>query len=163
MSKVKSGEVAEWEVEVFKALFSAVEKKGVSDELRYVASAIAGSTLYVAVEGNEIAMLEDEVSRALSIPRVARVRMLFFKGGELGLLERIYGQKVLSVNKVYDPDGSIQVYVKVPRPDPGADKLASLLLKVRVQSIGSEEQHKAERVSSTRRADVRKLLEKLFM
>ncbi|MEM4678176.1 MAG: hypothetical protein QXP76_02995 [Acidilobaceae archaeon] len=165
-SKVKREEVEEWEVDVIRALFLALEKIKIDTDMRYYASAVAGSTLYIALEGEEVKGLEEELSKVLSLPRVTKVRLLFFRGGDLGLLERVYGQKVLSVNKVYDPDGSVQLHIKVARPDPGADKLASLLLKVNVKSFEAKEvaRQRSERAFSreAKRADVKKLLDKLF-
>lgn len=161
-SKVKSGEVEDWEVEVLRALLAAFEKRGGQASLRYESSAIAGSTLYIALEGDPVDGLEEEITRMLSAPRVARVRVIFYRGGEEGLLEKVYGQKILSINRVYDPDGSIQLYVKIPRPDPGADKLASLLLRVRVQSVKAEDSRSPEKPGVAKRADVASALKKLF-
>ncbi|MEM1851949.1 MAG: hypothetical protein QXK14_05415, partial [Acidilobaceae archaeon] len=63
-------------------------------------------------------------------------------------------------------DGSVQLHIKVARPDPGADKLASLLLKVNVKSFEAKEvaRQRSERAFSreAKRADVKKLLDKLF-
>jgi len=153
-SKVGST-VGEWEVEVMRALLELSEKLN----HRYESSAIAGRTLYVALEGAPVEGLEAELFKRVRVGGVSRVRVIFYSGGLEGLLRAVFGQPILAVNRVYSSDGSSTLVVKVAKRDPGAAKLASLLLKTEVV-VEEEEQKPAGGQVKVGKPDIRKVLER---
>ncbi|MDM7274577.1 MAG: hypothetical protein P3X22_000405 [Thermoprotei archaeon] len=161
--KIEKGQVEHWEVRVLKALLEAYRSTGSESSLAYEASTIAGSTLYIALEGPPLEGLEEALSRALRLRGVARVRIIYFTGGLKGLLEKILDQKVIAVNKFYSVDGALTLKVTVENRNPGAEKLASSLLKIKVIT----EESKTERETrgkplKVKVEDVKKTLDKLF-
>lgn len=156
-SKINSGVIGEWEVNVMKALLELSEKLNLNH--RYESSAIAGSTLYIALEGPPLEGLENELSKRIQVRGVGRVRVIYYSGGLDKLLEAIFGQRILSINRVYSSDGSLTIVVKVRKRDPGAAKLASLLLKTNVEVEVEAEKVRVDQVKIGK-PDIRKILEK---
>jgi hypothetical protein len=156
-SKISSNIVAGWEVDVIKALYEA--SKVIKLNHKYESSAIAGSTLYIALEGPPVEGLERDLARRVRMSGVERVRVIYYGGGLEKLLEAIFGQRILAVNRVYSSDGSSTLIVKVERRDPGAAKLASLLLKTQVEVEAVEPRKPG--VERVRKPDIKRVLERM--
>jgi len=157
--KINSNIIASWEVDVIKALYEI--SKNVRLNHRYESSAIAGSTLYVALEGPPVEELERELARRVKMRGVERVRVIYYRGGLEKLLEAILGQRVLAINRVYSSDGSSTLIVKVERRDPGAARLASLLLKTQVEVEAIEPRKPRVEGAKMGKHDIKRVLEKI--
>ncbi len=156
--KINSNVVAAWEIEVIKVLYEISESIKLNH--RYESSAIAGSTLYIVLEGPPVEGLEEELVRRIRIKGVNRVKVLYYTGGLENLLETIIGQRILAVNRVYSSDGSLTLVVRVERKDPGAAKLASLLLKTQVELEVVEARRVKLEQGRIRKPDIRSVLER---
>ncbi len=161
--RIEKGQLEYWEVKVLKALLEAYRSTGSKSSLAYEASTIAGSTLYLALEGPRVEGLEEAVSRSLRLRGVARVKIIYFTGGPIGLLEKIFNQKIIAVNRVYSIDGTSTLKVTVESRDPGAEKLASSLLKIKVIAEESKTTRESKgKPLKVKIEDVKKTLDKLF-
>jgi len=150
--------VLDWEVEVIKALY--IISKSIKLNHRYESSAIAGSTLYVVLEGPPLEGLEVELTKRVKVKGVDRVRVIFYSGRLEELLEKIFGQKILAINRVYSSDGSSTIVVRVEKRDPGAAKLASLLLKTWVEVEVIEPKRVKVEQGKARKPDIKSVLER---
>jgi len=157
-SRINSNIISSWEVEVIRALYELSDSIRLNH--RYESSAIAGSTLYVVLEGPPVEGLERELARRVKIDGVNRVRVIYYTGGLEKLLEAIIGQRILAVNRIYSSDGSSTLVVRVEKRDPGAAKLASLILKTQVELEVVEPRRVKIEQGRIRKPDIRSILEK---
>ncbi len=158
--KIKEGRVLDWEVELLKVLLKISKMLRVEGEYVYKSSTIIGSTLYIILEGNRIEGLEDLLRENLNLRGVSRIRVLYYNGRLEDLLEKIYGQRILGVSRVYTADGTTTLIVKVEKEDIGAEKLASALLKTRIITQ-TEKPLKQYTTKKKRQLDIKKILEEI--